>query len=106
MPHRAVEGRPHRGAVDDLAEGLRFVDRHDRETGFDRLKRRHRKLGLVFEGGDGSLPLDEASGGNAIVFKTLDWRYDCYLGRSRSGAPACLVVDGCWQRWWDWFVLW
>jgi hypothetical protein len=82
--------------IDALRSKARELDRQE----WFRLKH------LVYEGGDGSMPLDQASGGNAIVFKTLDWSYDCYLGRTRSGAPTCLVIDGRWRRWWDWLVFW
>jgi hypothetical protein len=47
----------------------------------------------VFGGGDCSLVLDDASRVNAIVFKTDDARYPCFLGRQQDGRPAWLVVD-------------
>jgi hypothetical protein len=81
----------------------------------DALRTKRRALGpeewfrlkhLVYEGGDGSLVLDGESGANAIVFRTLDWQYDCFIGRGRSGAPACLVIDGRWYRRWDWLRFW
>ncbi len=49
----------------------------------------------VFGNGDCNLPLDPATGANAIVFKTFDGRYDCFVGRGDGGEPVCLVVDGC-----------
>ncbi len=48
----------------------------------------------VFGDGDCNLPLDPATGANAIVFKTFDGRYDCFVGRGDGGEPVCLVVDG------------
>jgi hypothetical protein len=44
--------------------------------------------------GDGNLVLDESSGANAIVFRTCDWSYGCFLGRDIAGQIACLVIDG------------
>lgn len=44
--------------------------------------------------GDGSLILDERSGANAIVFRTCDGSYDCFLGRDDQGKISSLVVDG------------
>src|SRR5205807_2342632 len=38
-----------------------------------------RKMG-VFADGDCGLVLDETTGANAIVFKTYDSRYPCFLG--------------------------
>ena len=49
----------------------------------------------VFGDGDCDLPLDPVTGANAIVFKTFDGRYDCFVGRGDGGKPVCLVVDGC-----------
>lgn len=47
----------------------------------------------VFGNGDCSLMLNAASGANAILFETFDSRYPCFLGKGKSGAAACLVVD-------------
>jgi hypothetical protein len=44
--------------------------------------------------GDGNVILDEKSGANAIVFRTCDWSYNCFLGRDHRGNISCLVVDG------------
>lgn len=50
--------------------------------------------GGVLRGGDGNLVLDSVRGVNAILFRTFDWRYPCFVGRDGSGEPICLVVDG------------
>jgi hypothetical protein len=63
------------------------------------------KLGIQGDG-DCSLVLDDVSGANAIVFKTLDWGYDCYLGHDDSDRPVCLVIDGRWRRWWEPWLFW
>jgi hypothetical protein len=55
------------------------------------------KMG-VFGTGDCSLLLDPKTGTNAIVFKTFDWSYDCFLGKDRQGETVCLVIDGRWHR--------
>ena len=54
---------------------------------------RQLKTGALTDG-DGSLLLDEESGANAIVFRTCDWSYGCFIGRDSSGQAACLVIDG------------
>jgi hypothetical protein len=77
----------------------------DRIRGCDADEWRRVKEG-IYEGGDGSLVLDAASGANAIVFRTLDWAYDCFVGRDARGGTTCLVVDGRWHRWWDAFRVW
>ena len=46
------------------------------------------------EGGDGNLILDENTGVNAIVFRTSDWMYNCYVGLDNTNLIACLVIDG------------
>lgn len=58
----------------------------------------------VFGGGDCSVICDPKTGANAIVFKTYDWSYPCFLGQDRSRQSVCLVVDGRWHRWWDWVL--
>jgi hypothetical protein len=54
------------------------------------------KMG-VFAEGDCNLLLEPITGANAIVFKTFDARYPCFLGKSgpgpQSARPVCLVVD-------------
>jgi hypothetical protein len=50
------------------------------------------KMG-VFGDGDCGLVLDETTAANAIVFKTYDSRYPCYLGRDADALPTWLVVD-------------
>jgi hypothetical protein len=54
------------------------------------------KMG-VFADGDCNLLLEPTTGANAIVFKTFDARYPCFLGKSgpepQSACPVCLVVD-------------
>ena len=47
----------------------------------------------VFRGGDCNLVLDEPSGANAVVFKTRDLHYPCFLGTGHEGRIAWLVVD-------------
>jgi len=44
--------------------------------------------------GDGNLVLNEKNGANAIVFKTADAVYHCFLGRDDRGNITCLVIDG------------
>jgi len=44
--------------------------------------------------GDGNLILDVESGANAIVFRTCDWTYRCFVGHDSAGRATCLVVDG------------
>jgi hypothetical protein len=44
--------------------------------------------------GDGNLTLDVETGANAIVFRTCDWTYECFIGHSNTGQVTCLVVDG------------
>ncbi len=45
--------------------------------------------------------LDSESGASAIIFKTFDWLYDCFLGLDESSTPCCLVIDGRWLRFRD-----
>jgi hypothetical protein len=47
----------------------------------------------VFTDGNCSLPLDPKSGANAIVFRTFDSRFPCFVGKDRLGKSVCLVVD-------------
>jgi hypothetical protein len=79
------------------------LHRRYEEIGYERCQ--EVKLGALGDG-DGSLILDGATGGNAIVFRTLDWCYDCYVGRDCEGRPACLVIDGRWRRWWEPWAFW
>lgn len=44
--------------------------------------------------GDGNLVLDESTGANAIIFKTGDWSYNCFVGHDQDDQIACLVIDG------------
>jgi hypothetical protein len=44
--------------------------------------------------GDGNLILHVESGANAIVFRTCDWVYRCFVGHGSAGQATCLVVDG------------
>jgi len=66
---------------------------------------RARRSGMPFEDwqrlksgalkdGDGNLVLDVESGANAIVFRTCDWEYRCFVGHDGAGQATCLVVDG------------
>lgn len=48
----------------------------------------------ALQGGDGNLLLEESSGGNAIVFRTCDWSYKCFLGRDDRGEVSSFVIDG------------
>jgi hypothetical protein len=48
----------------------------------------------ALQGGDGNLILDAESGANAIVFRSGDWSYDCFLGRDDRGEISSFVVDG------------
>ncbi len=107
---RVVKWEPAGSFFTDSGDGCIF----DRSL-TDALRKKRHELGWeewfqlkhnVYKGGDGSLVLDEGSGGNAIVFKSLDWQYDCFVGRKRSGSSVCLVIDGRWYRWWDWIVFW
>lgn len=49
---------------------------------------------LALQGGDGNLLLEASSGANAIVFRTCDWSYKCFLGRDERGEVSSFVVDG------------
>ena len=48
--------------------------------------------------GDGNLVLDEESGVNAIIFRTSDWSYNCFIGRDTQGQISSFVIDGRVQR--------
>jgi hypothetical protein len=48
----------------------------------------------ALHGGDGNLVLDEKSGANAVVFRTGDWSYNCFIGRDNFGQISSLVIDG------------
>ncbi len=48
----------------------------------------------VLQDGDGNLMLDEKSGANAIVFRTCDWPYNCFLGQDDLGKISSLIIDG------------
>jgi hypothetical protein len=75
--------------MDESCVGL--LDRLDKDAEFWQF-RRQVKIG-VFTGGDCCLPLDPKSGANAIVFRTFDAQFPCFLGKDRDGTPVCLVVD-------------
>lgn len=77
----------------------------ERADGFQFEEWRQLKMG-VYEDGDGSLRLDEVSGANAILFRTFDWGYNCFVGKGRSGRPACLVIDGRVPLRWGMFAFW
>lgn len=48
--------------------------------------------------GDGNLILDAASGANAIIFRTNDWSYHCFIGRDSHEHVSSLVIDGRGQQ--------
>lgn len=74
------------------------------DVGFrDQLRRKKSEMSLeqwqelkmsALENGDGNLVLDDNTGTNAIVFRTCDWLYECFLGRDMDNHLACLVIDG------------
>lgn len=44
--------------------------------------------------GDGNLILDEKSGVNAVIFRTGDWSYNCFVGHDNNSQISSLVIDG------------
>lgn len=50
--------------------------------------------GAALRGGDGNLILDKNTGANAIIFRTCDWSYNCFIGRDDRGQTSSFVVDG------------
>ena len=65
----------------------------EKRLAMGRLEWANLKAGSLQEG-DGSLVPDERTGTNAIVFKTVDAVYHCFLGRDNYGGSTCLVIDG------------
>jgi hypothetical protein len=51
------------------------------------------KTGALHDG-DGNLILDEKTGANAIIFRTGDWSYNCFIGRDNNGQISSFVIDG------------
>ncbi len=82
----------------DLGDGCIFD-----ASGTEFLRRKRSEMSLAewsqlkmaaLQDGDGNLMLDEKSGANAIVFRTCDWSYNCFLGRDDLGKTSSLVIDG------------
>lgn len=48
----------------------------------------------TLQDGDGRLWLDEPSGMSAIIFRTCDWPYPCFVGRDNNGQISSFVIDG------------
>ena len=48
----------------------------------------------TLQNGDGRLWLDESSGVSAIIFRTCDWSYPCFVGRDINAQISSFVIDG------------
>ncbi len=74
-----------------LARRLKWIYRWRRRCHFGECERQRMS---IYEDGDGSLLLNKRSGANAVIFRTCDARYPCYVGRDARGEGLCFVVDG------------
>lgn len=74
-----------------LARRLNWFYRWRRQCQFEEWDRLRMS---IYEGGDGSLLLNKRSGANAVIFRTCDCRYSCYIGRDDRGEALCFVIDG------------
>ena len=87
------------GCFVDAAYGKALAENLTSQSGFDI------KHG-VYDDGDGGFLIDPSTGANAILWKTLDCRYPCFIGRAADGEVAQVVADGRRSWWRDNTVCW